>query len=147
MAQNLVMRQLDERQTEQEIWLLVYSPKMDILALGLATGAFSLYRLQWQRIWSAAPAEDARLATAPGRQAAGRPGQLRPPHRPTHRGEHGHPQPAAGQRGDLPGLTGLPGPRTRPRGPGVGLPRQAAQPQQDLQLHGSGRPGAALGLP
>ena len=26
MAQNLVMRQLDERQTEQEIWLLVYSP-------------------------------------------------------------------------------------------------------------------------
>ena len=44
MAQNLVMRQLDERQTEHEIRLLVYSPKMDILALGLATGAVSLYR-------------------------------------------------------------------------------------------------------
>ena len=44
MAQNLVMRQLDERQTEHEIRLLVYSPKMDILALGLSTGAVSLYR-------------------------------------------------------------------------------------------------------
>ena len=64
MAQNLVMRQLDERQTEQDIRLLVYSPKMDILALGQATGVVSLYHLQWQRIWSAAPAEDGRLATA-----------------------------------------------------------------------------------
>jgi len=63
MASNLVMRQLDERQTEHEIQLLVYSPKMDILALALATGTVSLYRLQWQRIW-AAPGEEGRLATA-----------------------------------------------------------------------------------
>ena len=73
MAQNLVMRQLDERQTEHEIQLLVcssylllplgpqvYSPKMDILALALSTGAVSLYRLHWQRIWSAPPQEEGR---------------------------------------------------------------------------------------
>jgi hypothetical protein len=34
MAQNLVMRQLDERTTEQEVSLLLWSPKMDILAAG-----------------------------------------------------------------------------------------------------------------
>ena len=34
MAQNLVMRQMDERTTNQEIRLLLWSPKMDILATG-----------------------------------------------------------------------------------------------------------------
>ena len=43
MAQNLAMRQLDERQTEHEVSSLVWSPKMDILALSLSTGAVSLY--------------------------------------------------------------------------------------------------------
>ena len=36
---------------------------MDILALALASGTLSLYRLQWQRVW-AAPGEEGRLATA-----------------------------------------------------------------------------------
>ena len=34
MAQNLVMRQMDERQTNQAAKLLLWSPKMDILASG-----------------------------------------------------------------------------------------------------------------
>ena len=42
----------------------MYSPKMDILALALATGAVSLYRLHWQRIWSAPAAEEGRLASS-----------------------------------------------------------------------------------
>ena len=37
MAQNLAMRQLDERQTEHAVSSLVWSPKMDILALSLTT--------------------------------------------------------------------------------------------------------------
>jgi len=64
MAQNLVMRQLDERQTEHEVSLLVWSPKMDILALSLSTGAVSLYRLQWQRVWVAPPPGEGCLCTA-----------------------------------------------------------------------------------
>jgi len=64
MAQNLVMRQMDERQTEHEVSLLVWSPKMDILALSLSTGAVSLYRLQWIRVWTAPPAEEGRICTA-----------------------------------------------------------------------------------
>jgi hypothetical protein len=34
MSQNLVMRQMDERQTSQEVHKLLWSPKMDILATG-----------------------------------------------------------------------------------------------------------------
>jgi len=64
MAQNLVMRQLDERPTEFEVSLLVWSPKMDILALSLSTGAVSLYRLQWQRVWTAAPSEESSVCTS-----------------------------------------------------------------------------------
>jgi len=64
MAQNLVMRQLDERQTEHEVSLLVWSPKMDILALSLSTGAVSLYRLQWQRVWTAPSGEEGRVCNA-----------------------------------------------------------------------------------
>lgn len=41
MAQNLVMRQLDERTTEQEVSLLLWSPKMDILAAGELSTFFS----------------------------------------------------------------------------------------------------------
>jgi len=55
MAQNLVMKQLDERQMEQEVSLLAWSPKMDILAMALVNGSVALYRLQWQRVWLASP--------------------------------------------------------------------------------------------
>ena len=47
------MRQMDEKSTDQEVSLMVWSPKMDILALAFDTGCLSLYRLQWQKIWTA----------------------------------------------------------------------------------------------
>jgi len=37
MAQNLVMRQMDERQVVQQIKLMLWSPKMDIIATGKVT--------------------------------------------------------------------------------------------------------------
>jgi len=59
MAQNLVMRQMDERTTNQEIRLLLWSPKMDILATAMDNGDVCLYRLQWHRVWAAPSHEDA----------------------------------------------------------------------------------------
>jgi len=64
MAQNLVLRLMEEKQTEHEVSSMVWSPKMDILALSFTTGNVSLYRIQWQRIWQAAPAEEGRLCSA-----------------------------------------------------------------------------------
>ena len=64
MAQNLVLRLMEEKQTEHEVSSMVWSPKMDILALSFTSGTVSLYRLQWQRIWQAAPAEEGRLCSA-----------------------------------------------------------------------------------
>jgi len=46
------MRQLEERQVEHEIRLMEWSPKMDIIAVGFANGDVSLYRLNWQRLWT-----------------------------------------------------------------------------------------------
>jgi len=57
MAQNLVLRLLEEKQTETEVKFMLWSPKMDILAISFTSGSVSLYRLQWQRIWSAAAQE------------------------------------------------------------------------------------------
>ena len=61
MAHNLVLRLLEEKQTEYEVSTMLWSPKMDILALSFNTGTVALYRLQWQKIWSAAPTEEDRL--------------------------------------------------------------------------------------
>ena len=47
------MRQMDEKTTDQEVSLMVWSPKMDILALAFSSGSISLHRLQWQKIWTA----------------------------------------------------------------------------------------------
>lgn len=43
------MRQIEERQVEHEVKLLEWSPKMDILAVGLFNGDVSLHRLNWQK--------------------------------------------------------------------------------------------------
>ena len=58
MAQNLVLRLLEEKQTETEVRFMLWSPKMDILAISFSSGSVCLYRLQWQRIWSAGPAQE-----------------------------------------------------------------------------------------
>ena len=46
------MRQLEERQVENEIKLMLWSPKMDIIAVGFVVGDVSLYRLNWQKLWT-----------------------------------------------------------------------------------------------
>ena len=58
MARSLVMRQMDEKTTDQEVKLMVWSPKMDILALAFSSGSISLHRLQWQKIWTAEAGEE-----------------------------------------------------------------------------------------
>ena len=49
------MRPLEEKQVEHEVKLLEWSPKMDIIAVGLFNGDVSLHRLNWQKIWTVAP--------------------------------------------------------------------------------------------
>ena len=44
------LRQLEERQVEPEVKMMRWSPKMDILALALATGDVAVYRLNWQKV-------------------------------------------------------------------------------------------------
>ena len=58
MARSLVMRQMDEKTTDQEVKLMVWSPKMDILALAFSSGSISLHRPQWQKIWTAEAGEE-----------------------------------------------------------------------------------------
>ena len=64
MAQNLVLRLLEEKQTETEVRFMLWSPKMDILAISFTSGSISLYRLQWQRIWTAPPAQEGLTCSA-----------------------------------------------------------------------------------
>ena len=52
------MRQIEERQVEHEVKLLEWSPKMDILAVGLFNGDVSLHRLNWQKIWTVSSPEE-----------------------------------------------------------------------------------------
>jgi len=75
MSQNLVMRQMDERQISQEVSLLLWSPKMDILATAFDNGDLCLYRLQWNRVWVASANEDTvshkDAATGPANERSG----------------------------------------------------------------------------
>lgn len=43
---------LSERFVSQEVSLMEWSPRMDLIALGMVTGEVSLYRLSWMRVWS-----------------------------------------------------------------------------------------------
>ena len=51
MARSLVMRQMDEKSTDQEVSLMVWSPKMDILALAFDTGCLSTIAHDIQKLW------------------------------------------------------------------------------------------------
>ena len=52
------LRQMEDRSVEAGVALMAWSPKMDILALGLLNGAVVLYRLNWQRIWTSNPKDN-----------------------------------------------------------------------------------------
>lgn len=50
MATPATIKQLEERQVDREITNLLWSPKMDILAVVSENNDISLFRLNWQRV-------------------------------------------------------------------------------------------------
>ncbi|XP_011641163.1 anaphase-promoting complex subunit 4 [Pogonomyrmex barbatus] len=52
------MRQLEERQLPAEVTTMLWSPKMDLLAISNVKGEVVLHRLTWQRVWLLSPQEE-----------------------------------------------------------------------------------------
>ncbi|KAK3927741.1 Anaphase-promoting complex subunit 4 [Frankliniella fusca] len=52
------MRLLDERHVALKIELMLWSNKMDLLALSNMKGEVALHRLSWQRVWSLSPPQE-----------------------------------------------------------------------------------------
>ncbi|XP_036145739.1 anaphase-promoting complex subunit 4 [Monomorium pharaonis] len=52
------MRQLEERQLSAEVTTMLWSPKMDLLAVSNVKGEVVLHRLTWQRVWLLSPQEE-----------------------------------------------------------------------------------------
>ncbi len=52
------MRQLEERAVDPEVIRLLWSPKMDVLAVANVSGEVTLYRLNWQKVWTRRPPAD-----------------------------------------------------------------------------------------
>jgi anaphase-promoting complex subunit 4 len=46
-------KQTDEKSTQQEVLQMLWNPKMDLIAIAFKTGDIHLYRMSWQRVWSA----------------------------------------------------------------------------------------------
>jgi anaphase-promoting complex subunit 4 len=46
-------KQTDEKNTQQEVLQMLWNPKMDLIAIAFKTGDIHLYRMSWQRVWSA----------------------------------------------------------------------------------------------
>ncbi|KAK7790646.1 hypothetical protein R5R35_006539 [Gryllus longicercus] len=55
MSTSNAMRQLEERHVATKVELLVWSNKMDLLALSNVRGEVALHRLTWQKVWSLPP--------------------------------------------------------------------------------------------
>ncbi|KAJ9589849.1 hypothetical protein L9F63_017004 [Diploptera punctata] len=55
MSASNAMRQLEERHVATKVELMVWSNKMDLLALSNVRGEVALHRLTWQKVWSLAP--------------------------------------------------------------------------------------------
>lgn len=52
------MRQLEERQLSAEVTTMLWSPKMDLLAVSNVKGEVVLHRLTWQRVWLLSPQDE-----------------------------------------------------------------------------------------
>ncbi|KYM97664.1 PREDICTED: anaphase-promoting complex subunit 4 [Cyphomyrmex costatus] len=52
------MRQLEERQLPAEVTAMLWSPKMDLLAISNVKGEVVLHRLTWQRVWLLSPQDE-----------------------------------------------------------------------------------------
>lgn len=48
-------RQVNERHVSAEVELMLWSPRLDLIALALAQGDVALHRLSWKRVWLRAP--------------------------------------------------------------------------------------------
>ncbi|KAK6621678.1 hypothetical protein RUM44_001485 [Polyplax serrata] len=55
MSSGNAMRQLEERHSATKIELMVWSTKLDLLALSYANGEVALHRLNWLKVWVLAP--------------------------------------------------------------------------------------------
>lgn len=55
MSASSAMRQLEERHVATKVELMVWSNKMDLLALSNVRGEVALHRLTWQKVWSLPP--------------------------------------------------------------------------------------------
>jgi anaphase-promoting complex subunit 4 len=55
MTSSNAMRQLEERHVATKVELMVWSNKMDLLALSNVRGEVALHRLTWQKVWSLSP--------------------------------------------------------------------------------------------
>ncbi|KAF4523079.1 hypothetical protein B566_EDAN003091 [Ephemera danica] len=64
MATSSAMRLLEERHVAIVVESLVWSNKMDLLALSNVRGEVSLHRLTWQKVWSLPPPKEAVTVTA-----------------------------------------------------------------------------------
>jgi WD40 repeat protein len=45
-------KQIDEKHINQEVKLMLWNPKMDLIALAFSNGDLHLYRMTWQKVWS-----------------------------------------------------------------------------------------------
>lgn len=48
-------RQIEERHVSAEVEFMLWSPKLDLIALALVQGEVALHRLSWKRVWLRAP--------------------------------------------------------------------------------------------
>ncbi|ESO93063.1 hypothetical protein LOTGIDRAFT_162086 [Lottia gigantea] len=48
-------QQVDEKHVANEIELMVWSPKIDLIALANVLGEVNLHRLSWQKVWTLQP--------------------------------------------------------------------------------------------
>ncbi|CAH1783044.1 unnamed protein product [Owenia fusiformis] len=48
-------RQIEEKHVSQEVTTMLWSPKMDLVALATVLGEVVLHRLSWQKVWTLAP--------------------------------------------------------------------------------------------
>ncbi|GFG34068.1 hypothetical protein Cfor_11412 [Coptotermes formosanus] len=55
MTSSNAMRQLEERHVATKVELMLWSNKMDLLALSNVRGEVALHRLTWQKVWSLPP--------------------------------------------------------------------------------------------
>lgn len=45
-------KQIDEKHLTNEVKIMLWNPKMDLIALGFANADIHLYRMTWQKVWT-----------------------------------------------------------------------------------------------